>query len=173
MNIKKGAKNEKTIKRVMPLLLILVLGASNSIYAETKEVTSDGITSETIVEGLSVFSGEADDIMVGRHYTEKVEIEKDRRSNEYVYPAGQNSTNATKRAFCYSEKHYIVYQRRVGNSPYKRKLYDEYHTTWKGQWRKKIDNSYSEWFDHPDYPKQSEVSRERSPLLTILSIMGA
>ena len=72
MNIKKGEKNEKTIKRVMPLLLILLLGTSNSIYAETKEVTSDGITSETIVEGLSVFSGEADDIMVGRHYTEKV-----------------------------------------------------------------------------------------------------
>lgn len=46
----------------MPLLLlILVLGTSNSIYAETKEVTSDGITSEIIVEGLNVLSGEVDD----------------------------------------------------------------------------------------------------------------
>ncbi len=62
MNIKKRTKNEKIIKRVMPLLLlILVLGTSNSIYAETKEVTSDGITSEIIVEGLNVLSGEVDD----------------------------------------------------------------------------------------------------------------
>ena len=163
------------LKKGIPLLLLLILTpcTSNSIYAETKEVFSDGIPSETIAEGLFLLSDGAEDIMMGRHYTEKVEIVEDRRSNEYVYPAGQSSTNATKRAFCYSEKHYIVYQRRVGNSTYKRKLYDEYHTTWKGQWRKKIGNNYSEWFDHPDYPKKSEVSKDRSPILTILGIMGA
>lgn len=165
---------KKLLKKVTPLLLLLtlVLGMSNSAYAETKDVTSDGINPETITEGLCALNKGADEIMTGRHYTEKIEIEKDMRTDEYVYPIGQNSTNATKRAYCYLERHFVVYQRRVGDPSYKRKLYDEYNTTWEGEWRKKIDGKYSKWFKDPSYPKKTQVSRERSPLLNILDIMG-
>lgn len=166
---------KKILKKATPLLLLLtlVLSMSNSAYAGIEDVTSDGIDSETITRGLYALNEGAEEIMTGRHYTEKIEIVEDRRADEYVYPIGQNSTNATKRAYCYSEKHFVVYQRRVGDPSYKHKLYDEYNTTWKGQWRKKIDGNYSKWFDDPSYPKKTQVSRDRSPLVNILDIMGA
>lgn len=100
---------------------------------------------------------------VGRHYNVKEEIVSDRRSNEYVYPVGKNSTTATLRAFCYSEKHYVVYRKRVGDPDYKVKLYDEYHTTWHGEYKVN-----GEWKKHPSFPKKSEISRERSPLVELI-----
>lgn len=139
----------KCLKKVIGLFLVctvMLTSMSIAVFAE------DGIEEPS---------------KVGRHYTEKIEITKDYRSNEYVYPAGQTSSTAKKRAYVYSEKHYVVYQRRVGNDTYKRKLYDEYHTTWKGQKK----NSSGNWVDDPNYPKKSEVSRERSPIVEITGII--
>lgn len=103
---------------------------------------------------------------VGRHYTEKVEVVADRKSKEYVYPAdvtpgGAKAKEAVRRAYVFSEKHYIIYQKRVGNDTYKRKLYDEYHTTWQGEWRYAPGG---EWHVHPDFKKKTQITKERSPI---------
>ena len=134
-------------KRYMSLLMIFLLIVTLipiNAFASVKEDTAEPYT--------------------GRHYTVKEEVIADRRTNEPVYSVYDNPSTATRRAYCFSETHYIVYPLRVCDPDSKRKLYDEYHTTWKGQWRKKVGDNYSDWMDDPDYPKKSEVSKERSPI---------
>ncbi len=109
-----------------------------------------------------VDGGEMVEPNVGRFYTKKIEVIADRITEEtIVYPIGQNSQTAKKRAIVYSEVHYEVYKFRVGDDDYKVFQYDEYHTTWKGQEKKD-----GKWVT--TVAKKSEVSRERSPVVEIL-----
>lgn len=108
------------------------------------------------------------ELNTGRHYTVKEEVVSDRITTKtYIYPCdvipgGANAKEATVRAVCYSEYHYRVYRKRVGDPDYKAFLYDEYKTDWKGQWR--YNSSSTTWLDDPEHPRKTETTKERSPI---------
>lgn len=158
------------MKKFISILLVLsmVLGMSTSVFAGTEENPSSSLGNviKTGAEEMSAVIGDPDEPQTGRHYTVKEEVVADRRSNEYVYPTGKNSKTALKRAYVYSEKHYKVYRKRVGNDTYKAFLYDEYHTTWHGEERSSTD---AKW--NTVVAKKSEVAKERSPIVALLGIL--
>lgn len=143
----------------MVLLISIFVTGVGIVEADTKDNISENVLNSSF---CSAISGNETVSRVGRHYTVKEEIVADRRTNEYVYPNGKNSATAEVRAFCYSEKHYVMYRKRVGYPDYKVKLYDEYHTTWHGEWK-----VGGEWIKNPAFPKKSEVTRERSALVEL------